>query len=141
MHFFSTIMVATGALFSSVWIVIANSWQQAPAGFHVVDDGLAARAEIVDFWAMVFNPSAMHRLIHVWIGAFVFLLGMAIFPNLVPSSVDPAYSLNIYNAASSQKTLGIMAVIAAIGMPIVVTYTAIVYWTFRGKVKLGEFSY
>jgi cytochrome d ubiquinol oxidase subunit II len=73
--------------------------------------------------------------------AFVFLLGMAIFPNLVPSNVDPAYSLDIYNAASSQKTLGIMALIAAIGMPIVLTYTGIVYWTFRGKVKLGEFSY
>jgi cytochrome d ubiquinol oxidase subunit II len=75
------------------------------------------------------------------IAAFVFLLGMAIFPNLVPSSIDPAYSLDIYNAASSQKTLGIMAIIAAIGMPIVLTYTGIVYWTFRGKVKLGEFSY
>jgi len=75
------------------------------------------------------------------IAAFVFLLGMAIFPNLVPSSIDPAYSLDIYNAASSQKTLGIMAIIAVIGMPIVLTYTGIVYWTFRGKVKLGEFSY
>ena len=75
------------------------------------------------------------------IAAFVFLLGMAIFPNLVPSSIDPAYSIDIYNAASSQKTLGIMATIAAIGMPIVLTYTGIVYWTFRGKVKLGEFSY
>jgi cytochrome d ubiquinol oxidase subunit II len=75
------------------------------------------------------------------IGAFVFLLGMAIFPDLLPSSVDPAYSVDIYNAASSQKTLGIMATIAGIGMPIVITYTGIVYWTFRGKVKLGEFSY
>ena len=75
------------------------------------------------------------------IGAFVFLLGMAIFPDLVPSSVDPAYSLDIYNAASSEKTLGLMAIIAAIGMPIVLTYTSIVYWTFRGKVELGSFSY
>jgi cytochrome d ubiquinol oxidase subunit II len=75
------------------------------------------------------------------IAAFVFLLGMAIFPNLVPSTVDPSYSLTIYNASSSDTTLGIMALIAFIGMPIVITYTAIVYWTFRGKVKLGEFSY
>jgi cytochrome d ubiquinol oxidase subunit II len=66
---------------------------------------------------------------------------MAIFPDLVPSSVDPAYSLDIYNAASSEKTLGLMAIIAAIGMPIVLTYTSIVYWTFRGKVELGSFSY
>ena len=75
------------------------------------------------------------------IAAFVFLLGMAIFPNLVPSSVDPAYSIDIYNAASSQKTLTIMAVIAGLGMPIVITYTAIVYWTFRGKTKVVEHGY
>jgi cytochrome d ubiquinol oxidase subunit II len=75
------------------------------------------------------------------IGAFVFLLAMAIFPNMVISSIDPANNMTIYNAASSEKTLGIMATIAIIGMPIVLTYTGIIYWTFRGKVKLGEFSY
>jgi cytochrome d ubiquinol oxidase subunit II len=71
----------------------------------------------------------------------LFLFGAAIFPNLVPSSLDPGYTLTVYNAASSRKTLTIMAIVAAIGMPMVLTYTAIVYWTFRGKVKLGEFSY
>jgi len=71
MHFFSTCMVALGALFSSVWIVVANSWQQTPAGFHIVREGLNARAEITDFWAMVFNPSSVHRLLHVWIGAYI----------------------------------------------------------------------
>lgn len=71
MHFFSTIMVALGAIFSSIWIVIANSWMQTPAGHHVVGEGINRRAEIVDFWAMVFNPSAVPRLVHVWIGALV----------------------------------------------------------------------
>jgi cytochrome bd ubiquinol oxidase subunit II len=64
----------------------------------------------------------------------VILVGVALFPNLVTASNDPAYSLTTYNAASSQKTLGIMLVIALIGMPAVVSYTAVVYWTFRGKV-------
>lgn len=73
--------------------------------------------------------------------AFVFLLGMALFPNLVPSSIAPAYSLTIYNAASSERTMRTAALIALIGMPMVLTYTGIIYWTFRGKVKLGEFSY
>jgi len=68
MHFFATCMVALGALFSSVWITVANSWQQTPAGYHIAREGLRARAEITDFWAMVFNPSAVHRLTHVWIG-------------------------------------------------------------------------
>jgi len=70
-HFFSTIMVFLGSLFSAVWIVVANSWQQTPAGFHIVGEGLNARAEITDFWAMVFNPSSMDRLIHVWIAAIL----------------------------------------------------------------------
>ena len=71
MHFFATCMVALGAIFSSIWIVVANSWQQTPAGFHIVGEGLTARAEITDFWAMVFNPSSLHRLVHTMIGAYI----------------------------------------------------------------------
>src|SRR6476659_9916188 len=70
-HFFATIMVFLGSMFSAVWIVVANSWQQTPAGFHIVGEGLKARAEITDFWAMVFNPSSMDRLVHVLIAAFL----------------------------------------------------------------------
>lgn len=75
------------------------------------------------------------------IAALVFLFGMALFPNLIVSTLDPAYSLTIYNAASSQKTLWIALIFALVGIPIVLSYTAIVYWIFRGKVKLGKFSY
>ena len=75
------------------------------------------------------------------IAAFVFLFMVALYPNLIVSSLNPAWSLNVFNAASSQKTLGIMAIIALIGMPFVLTYTAIIYWVFRGKVELGKFSY
>lgn len=70
-HLLSTVMVFLGSMFSAVWIVVANSWQQTPAGYHVVGEGLNARAEITDFWAMVFNPSSMDRLMHVWLGAFI----------------------------------------------------------------------
>jgi cytochrome d ubiquinol oxidase subunit I len=70
-HFFSTIMVFFGSMFSAVWIVVANSWQQTPAGFHIVGSGMNARAEITDFWAMVFNPSSVTRLLHVWNGAIL----------------------------------------------------------------------
>jgi cytochrome d ubiquinol oxidase subunit I len=70
-HFFSTIMVFLGSMFSAIWIVVANSWQQTPAGYHIVGQGMQARAEITDFWAMVFNPSSVERIIHVWIGAFL----------------------------------------------------------------------
>jgi cytochrome d ubiquinol oxidase subunit I len=70
-HMVSTVGVFLGSMFSAVWIVIANSWQQTPAGYHIVGKGMNARAEITDFWAMVFNPSSMDRLTHVWIGAFL----------------------------------------------------------------------
>ncbi len=70
-HFISTIGVFLGSMFSAIWIVVANSWQQTPAGYHIVGDGMNARAEITDFWAMVFNPSSVERLTHVWIGAFL----------------------------------------------------------------------
>ncbi len=70
-HFISTVGVWAGSMFSAVWIVVANSWQQTPAGFHIVGEGTAARAEITDFWAMVFNPSSVERILHVWIGALI----------------------------------------------------------------------
>jgi cytochrome d ubiquinol oxidase subunit I len=70
MHFFSTLMVCLGAHFSAVWIVVANSWQQTPAGFHVVARDGSARAEITDFGALVFNPSSVDRLWHVLMGAW-----------------------------------------------------------------------
>lgn len=71
MHFFSTLMVAMGALFSSVWIVVANSWQQTPTGYVLETVNGSTRAVITDFWAMVFNPSSIDRLTHVILGAFI----------------------------------------------------------------------
>ncbi len=75
------------------------------------------------------------------IAALIALFGMGIYPNLIVSSLDPAWNLTLYNAASSQKTLKIMLIIAIIGMPFVIAYTASIYWIFRGKVKLDRFSY
>lgn len=75
------------------------------------------------------------------IAAFVFLFGLALFPNLAVSTMDPTAHLTIYSAASSEKTLAIMGWMALLGMPMVIAYTIVVYWVFRGKVELGKFSY
>jgi len=75
------------------------------------------------------------------IAALTFLFGVALFPDLIHSSLNPDWSLTVYNAASSHKTLAIMATIAALGLPFVLAYTSVVYWVFRGKVQLGKFSY
>jgi cytochrome d ubiquinol oxidase subunit I len=69
-HFLSTVMVSLGSMLSAVWILVANSWQQTPAGFHLVKEGLTTRAEITDFWALVFNPSTIDRLSHTLSGAW-----------------------------------------------------------------------
>jgi len=81
-HFFATVMVSLGSIFSSVWIVVANSWQQTPSGHHIVqmmrdgkpwfiDGNPVMRAEIVDFWKLLLNPSTIDRLTHTIIGAFI----------------------------------------------------------------------
>jgi cytochrome d ubiquinol oxidase subunit II len=75
------------------------------------------------------------------IATLVMLFGLALFPNLVTASNDAAYSVTIFSAASSAKTLTIMLIIAVIGMPFVLGYTSIIYWAFRGKVKLDDHSY
>jgi cytochrome d ubiquinol oxidase subunit I len=71
MHFFSTCMVCLGAHFSAVWIVVANSWMQTPGkGYHIVFHDGMARAEVTDFWQVVFNPSMLDRLFHTICGAW-----------------------------------------------------------------------
>lgn len=69
------------------------------------------------------------------IACLVFLFCVAIFPNLVVSTTE-ADSLTIYNAASSQGTLWLMLIIATLGAPLVISYTVIIYWTFRQPIEL-----
>lgn len=77
----------------------------------------------------------------VSIAALLLIFAIGIFPNIVYSNPSPENSLTIYNAASSEKTLTIMLIIALIGIPFVLAYTLSIYWIFRGKVKLDEMSY
>ncbi len=88
-HFFATCMVSLGSHFSAIWIVVANSWMQTPAGYHLelLRNGVSSilplnyvlqpedighvRAVIDSFWAMVFNPSSLERLMHVIFGTWL----------------------------------------------------------------------
>lgn len=89
MHFFATCMVCLGAHFSAIWIVVANSWMQTPAGFHLervingqserlppdyilrTEDVHHVRAVVDNFWEMIFNPSSVDRIIHVVLGCWL----------------------------------------------------------------------
>ncbi|MDZ4656491.1 MAG: cytochrome d ubiquinol oxidase subunit II [Bythopirellula sp.] len=110
------------------------NFHEAPWALGVVVLNVLAMANIP---RCIFNHRIGQAFLSSALGILcqVTLLGVAIFPNLVTASNDPEFSLTVYTAASSQKTLGIMLIIAFIGMPLVVTYTAVVYWTFRGKVS------
>lgn len=122
-HFFATIMVCFGAHFSAIWIVVANSWQQTPSGFHIVEHAAGARAEIVDFWAVVFNPSFLDRISHVyvsaWLSAAAFVLSVSAWYILKNKHLDfakrsfkigivfaaVASLLQLYTGHESAKTL------------------------------------
>lgn len=104
-HFIATFGVFFGSVFSAVWIVVANSWMQTPAGYHIVGEGMSSRAEITDFWAMVFNPSSVDRLLHVLLGAFLAGAFLVI-------SVHAYYLLRDRYVLLSQKALKIALVVA-----------------------------
>ena len=69
------------------------------------------------------------------------LVALALYPNLLISSSSSVPDITIYNGASSAGTLRTLMLIAAIGTPLVFTYTTFVFWTFKGKAKPGESGY
>jgi cytochrome d ubiquinol oxidase subunit I len=115
-HFFSTLMVALGSIFSAIWIIVAISWQQTPAGYEIREvetpAGIVQRAELTNFWEVVFNPSTVDRLIHVLIGAFIlgsfFVMSISAFYLLKNRHID--------FARKSFMTALIVAAVASLAM-------------------------
>lgn len=69
------------------------------------------------------------------VAAVVVLLFGCLYPNLIPSTIDPAFSLTVDNAASSSYTLGVMTWAAVIFAPLVIAYQAWTYWVFRKRIS------
>jgi cytochrome bd ubiquinol oxidase subunit II len=63
-----------------------------------------------------------------------------LYPNLIPSNIDPAYSLTIFNSSSSAYTLKIMTVVALIFVPVVIAYQAWTYSIFRHKIRESDIA-
>lgn len=97
--------------------------------------------------ASITRHIATHKYILAFISSAVvisvalILVAFELYPTIIYSLGTPANSLTVYNAASSEKTLGVMLVVAAIGVPLVAIYTTFVFWTFKGKVQIDESSY
>jgi cytochrome d ubiquinol oxidase subunit I len=60
----SAVLVWAGSLLSALWIIMANSWMQTPAGYTIVGEGAARKAQLTDFFAAGFNPSTLPRYFH-----------------------------------------------------------------------------
>ncbi len=111
MHFFSTLMVSLGSIFSAVWIIVANSWQQTPAGYRIVDTAVGKRAEITSLLEVVLNPSTLERLSHVLSSAF--LTGA-----MLVISVSAFYLMKDRHAEFARASLKIGLIIALIAAPL-----------------------
>jgi cytochrome d ubiquinol oxidase subunit II len=114
---------------------------------------------LTQIWPIIFPVAALLALIaswyllrsrrHFWAfvasGAMIALLlitgAVGLFPNLLISTTDAQFNLTIYNAASAPNTLTVMLIIAVLGLPLVLLYTAVVYYIFRGKTALDSRSY
>jgi len=80
-----------------------------------------------EFIAFLFSSAGM--------GLMMATFGLTYYPFMLLSTPNPENSLNVFNAASTHKTLGILLIIAGIGVPLVLAYTISIYYIFRGKTK------
>ena len=94
--FFATFMVVFGAHFSALWIIMANSWMQTPQGYEVVNDPAPARAVMTDFWQVVWTPSFLPRILHVfaasWTAGAALMLSVSAWYLLKKQHVELARS-------------------------------------------------
>jgi cytochrome d ubiquinol oxidase subunit II len=124
---------AVAALLAVILLVSVNvstgslaSWITAIVAAVALLSGLFAISQGREGWAFVGTFIA--------IGAAVATLFLALFPDVMPSTTNPAYSLTSTNASSTELTLTIMTWVAAIFTPIVLLYTSWTYWTFRRRI-------
>lgn len=119
--------------------------------FSLLDTDMFASLNVVQFVALAGVVTALlytgfsifrKRFGQAFVGnglaivGVVVLLFSSLFPNVMPSSIDPAFSLTIYNASSSEYTLSIMTAVALIFVPVVLVYQGWTYWVFRKRVTM-----
>lgn len=135
-------LLNTVVVFSSILLheLIADRYLAQP---YLAIFPAAALAAVLAGWLMVRRGRYFiaFLLSSAMIAGLLFSAAIGLYPNLLVSSIDAAYNLTIFNAASQSNTLTIMLIMALLGMPFVLLYTAGVYYIFRGKVQLSAQSY
>jgi cytochrome d ubiquinol oxidase subunit II len=129
----AVLTVAVAASFL-VWTV----WQHREVDHVLVIMGMAAAAAVSLVLALILNVIGKEGLAFTAMAlTIVFAVGTilsALFPNVMPSSIDPAFNLTIENASSTQYTLSVMSWVALFAMPLVLAYQGWTYWVFRRRI-------
>ena len=120
-----------------VWTILGAVGAGAPAAGIVIALALVAALCLIGSWIANARDKEgwAFGLGAATIVAAVLTLWFALFPNVMPSSTDPAFSLTIENASSTDYTLTIMTWAAAIFLPLVLLYQGWTYWVFRKRVS------
>lgn len=134
---FNTLLVGVTALLHEA--ISDRYWQQP---WLVILPG-AALLSVIVAWLMVRREQyfAAFLFSSTMIAGLLISAAVGLYPNLLVSTLNPSYNLTIFNAASQPNTLTVMLIMALIGMPFVLLYTAGVYYIFRGRVQIGPSSY
>ncbi|PHI20921.1 cytochrome d ubiquinol oxidase subunit II [Lewinellaceae bacterium SD302] len=77
----------------------------------------------------------------ITVGLLLITVAIELYPTIIIDSSGRGNDITVYNGVASNKSLGIMLVFVAVGVPLVISYTVFVYKTFWGKVRLDEHSY
>lgn len=130
-YYVSTWLVLIGTFLSALWILIANSWQQTPAGYEVV----AGRAVLTDFWAAALNPSTAPRYVHTVTGAII--TGC-----FVVASISAWYLLkkrHLHMARQSLVAALVIGLLASAAMPLIGHWHALQVAEYQ-PVKMAAFE-
>jgi cytochrome d ubiquinol oxidase subunit II len=126
---------AVAAVLFLGWTLVA---QDAPAAAWITSvlaavallASLAMNRAERDGWAFTLTALTL--------GLAVITLFLTLYPDVMPSSVDPAYSLTIENASSTPYTLKVMTVVALVMTPIVLVYQSWTFWVFRKRLSVED---
>ena len=124
-----------------ILMALSVGWQHVAARHHLVADprcaggGLAAGGVLLtraerDGWAFAASALSTALLVLGWFAS--------LYPDVLPSTLDPAFSLNIENAASTPYTLTLMSWIALVFSPVILGYQAWSYWVFRKRISVRQ---
>ena len=106
-YYVSTWLVWLGSMLSALWILIANSWMQTPAGYKIIETPLGPKAELTDFFAAAFNPSTVPRYLHT-------VNSLLITGGFVAAAIGAYYLRKGVNKEFGRNAISIGLTIAAI---------------------------